>query len=300
MSAIRNAWLPVAVITACSLTLSAQPAGAKSTFDQELSAAANHYTNVTYGTTTALNLWFGDAQTLTALTPQAAAAVDKQIPNSDAALNKQIINKTNALAEFVKDVTGYDPRNPAQLTVLHAALRDYSNVLDTQRDHQAWAAARNWFDSLEYRQYASVNGHDEFRRRVLSLCGNCAKQIAFSTVGAVGGVIYNVVVNGNNTRTIINAGAGVAIGFLVGVIVGVLDTRSAYTAGRVEVLARDTRIQLARLTTLALIAAQEAEQAADLNRAELGQHMDRYESVVASTSTFTGRLQWLWKGHVHR
>lgn len=297
MSMMKKTWLPVAVITACSLTLSAQPASAASIFDHELNVAATHHANVTYHTTTPFDLWFNDSQTLLGLTPAAAGAAAKQIPRTDAGLNHLIVNKANALAQFVKDVTGYDPRNPSQLRYLQAAVSDYTSVLNTQKNKNNWAAARNWFDSLEYREYSSVRGHDEFRRRLLNRCANCAREITFATIGGASGLIYNVVVNGNNTRAVINASVGAGTGFLIGAIIGLLANRNAYTARQVEGLHRNVRQRLAEATTLALIAAQEAEQTARANRAELGRLSDAAERNAAAQATFGGRLRWLWSGH---
>jgi len=210
------------------------------------------------------------------------------------------VNKTNALAAFVRDVTGHDPRNPSELAYLQAALGDYAHVLNSQRNKNDWASARGWFDSLEYRQYDSVKGHDEFRRRLLYQCANCAREITLGVAGGTVGLIYTVSVNGTNTRAIIGASIGAGTGFLIGAIVGLLANHNAYNAAQVEALNRNARQRLAEMTTLALIAAQEAEQAAHQTRMKLGQRIDDAERNAAAGATFGGfggRLRWLWSGH---
>jgi hypothetical protein len=301
MSIVKKSLIPIALVTVLSMTVSVQPASAASIFDHELNVAATHHANATYGTTTPFDLWFSGSQTLIGLTPAAAGAAARQIPRSDAALNKLIVNKTNALAAFVRDVTGHDPRNPSELAYLQAALGDYAHVLNSQRNKNDWASARGWFDSLEYRQYDSVKGHDEFRRRLLYQCANCAREITLGVAGGTVGLIYTVSVNGTNTRAIIGASIGAGTGFLIGAIVGLLANHNAYNAAQVEALNRNARQRLAEMTTLALIAAQEAEQAAHQTRMKLGQRIDDAERNAAAGATFGGfggRLRWLWSGHL--
>ena len=298
MSALKWSMVPLAVITAAALAFSATPASANSIFDSELKVAATQHANATYHTTTPFDLWYPGTQTLAGLTPAAAAAAARQIPTSDAALNALIVNKTNALADFVKDVTGYDPRGPGQLADLEGGIADFTTIMNTQRNPNTWGAARNWFDSLEYREYTSVSGHDEFRRLLSSYqCVNCAREIALSATGGAARLIYNVAVNGSNVHAIVGASIGAASGFVIGMIVGLLSNQAAYQEAQVERLNRNARQRLAELATVALVAAQEAEHYSRQNRAELGRIVDQVQTEAAQTSTFTGRVRWLIRGH---
>jgi hypothetical protein len=292
----KKFWIPVAVLTVISLTMSAQPALAVSPFDNELNEAATQHAHNAYGTTAALGLWTKDSQTLVAVTPEAAAALDKTLPTSDTEINKLITTNTNLLAGFVTNVTGYDPRIPDQMVHLQGALEDYWTLLNTQRF--GGGTERDAFATLEYRNYRLIGGHDEFRRRLLGYrCTNCARQLALTALGGGGGVIYNTAVNGSNISAIMNASVGAGIGFVIATINILLDNQKAYNEQRVASLNRDTRVALSYQTTLALIAAREALAASRLNAAEAGQRLNLLENAYASTSTFTGRIRWLIRGH---
>lgn len=298
MLKIKKFWIPVAVIIVSSLTMTAQPASAASSFDAALSEAASQHANGAYGAPAAWSLWVPGSQTLLAVTPAAGQAVDKTLPTTEAAQNKLIADNTNLLAGFVTNVTGYDPRLPDQMAHLQGALRDYWAMLNTQKISGDHGLERYYFATLEYREYHLVNGHDEFRRKLLGFrCNNCAREIAFAAAGGGVGLIYNVVVNGNNIKAIISSSVGAGTGFLIGAIVAYLSNAAYYKAMQAAQLDRNSRSRLAEMSTLALVTAREALAAAHLNAVEMGQKLDVLQRQVDAGSTFVGRVRWLISGH---
>lgn len=189
--------IAASLATACLLgsVLGAQPAAAQSIFDRENHAAAASYAVHHLGADPKYGNWESGVNTYTAVGASAANRYAR-LP-ADRALPATIANKWTAMADFVTQVTGYNPRIPRDLATLNAAVHDYSFLLDQHAPN--FPALKALFDTLEYRQVAVVHGHDELRRRLLFNCARCAREVVIISVLTSAGGLAGLGFNGQST-----------------------------------------------------------------------------------------------------
>ncbi len=293
--------IAASLATACLLgsVLGAQPAAAQSIFDRENHAAAASYAVHHLGADPKYGNWESGVNTYTAVGASAANRYAR-LP-ADRALPATIANKWTAMADFVTQVTGYNPRIPRDLATLNAAVHDYSFLLDQHAPN--FPALKALFDTLEYRQVAVVHGHDELRRRLLFNCARCAREVVIISVLTSAGGLAGLGFNGQSTSKIVSVSVGGGVGFVVGAVLGILANRDLYRADRAARLSLEAQRITARIGTAALAAVAQFEQRA--TQIEQQQHVDRQqfrrmardqESLVEQDSTFMGRITRLVRG----
>ena len=283
--------VPLTAVTTV-LALAAGPVGpadAATTLDHELNVAATAAAHSRYGAVVADSVWIGGSRTLVGANHAALTAYG--IPDAEhlpGALAAQI----EALAVWVTQVTGYDPRLPGDRDKLNQGLRSLESTLDTQRNPNNWAETRLAMDSLQYQQVDRVNGHDELRRRLLVDCSRCVRIIVLSAAGGAATGTLAIAFNTHNPGAIAAGAVGAAIALVVGVVNAYFD---ANALANVRNDAADVQRTLyAQITAIHHAITVLRGQVSDIE----AQHaLDLAQVAVARGTTLAGRISWLIRGH---
>jgi uncharacterized membrane protein len=313
MRTVRQLLIPLALSTA--LVASAGPAqaarppaqvGAVQTgavakapaADSPAVAAARARAKLTYGQDAYTFMWNG-ASTLTVLDPAMMAKSNFVTTLSDADLRAYVNRNFTWLNSWVKGVTGYDATVAADRTHLTEAVEDLQYALDNQVPADSWASAETAMDTLKYVQYDTPT---DGGRQLLNTCGTCVRTIAFSVVGTLPGLIYNIATN-QTTASLAVASVGAGVGFTVGALNALLDIRSSHRFDQVGDVSRRTLEVAGRVSYAAYLMATQATQAAEaqeVEMADLGARLDAMEvNAVAGLQQPQAQnwFQWLWRRH---